>query len=156
MDKPMDRHFSVFNGHVNDADKKARRMMEQLNPDYLKRVEELDEQGDGIMNIFNHPPEPATEMYTLLVTAYVNERWAKGDTEPDRVPTPADKVADAIINLQQALCEVSGETEPPVRSLGLHPLVVMSLKRDMPVQLWDLRGPDQPTTLMGIEVKERL
>ena len=65
--------FAVFNGHVNKADEKARALMRRYSPDYLKRVEKLEREGNGIMHIFNVKPTPATKMYTLLVMAFANE-----------------------------------------------------------------------------------
>ena len=72
-DAPLDPGFSVFNGHVNDADTKARALMRQFWPHYLEEVESLEKAEGGIMAIFNHPPTPATLTYTAIVTAYVND-----------------------------------------------------------------------------------
>lgn len=64
--------FAVFNGHVNDADKKARAIMQVICPDKLARVEEIEEEGNGIMHIFNVEPEPATLVYCGMVAGIVN------------------------------------------------------------------------------------
>ncbi len=72
-EQPMDPGFSVFNGHVNNADEKARALMRLFWPDYLEEVERLEEEGNGIMNIFNQEPTQATLTYATIVTAYVND-----------------------------------------------------------------------------------
>lgn len=69
---PMTPSWAVFNNHINAADAKARALMRAIAPVDLARVEELEQEGGGIMHIFNVPKEPATVMYALLVTAYVN------------------------------------------------------------------------------------
>lgn len=72
MSEVMTPGFAVFNGHVNDASAKARAIMREIAPDKLARVEELEAEGNGIMHIFNVPPEDATTMFVHMVTALVN------------------------------------------------------------------------------------
>ena len=69
---PLTPSFAVFNGHVNDASKKARAILACIAPDKLKRIEELEKEGGGIMHIFNVKPEEATTAFVWLVTALVN------------------------------------------------------------------------------------
>ena len=71
-DERMDANFSVFNGHVNKAGELAMSVLDERFPDWAVRIRELDEEGNGIMHIFNVDPEPATAAYVALVTAFVN------------------------------------------------------------------------------------
>lgn len=70
MANPMDGFFSVFNGHINDADKRARAA---LSPQQRAFVERVERDGGGIMEIFDRKPSPALQRYVELVTAFVNE-----------------------------------------------------------------------------------
>jgi hypothetical protein len=69
----MSANFAVFNLHVNDAGKRAdREFIRQFG------VEEFDEHikpyyDDGIMSIFEEPPNWATSAWVTLVTYFVNE-----------------------------------------------------------------------------------
>ena len=64
---------SVFNGHINDADKRARQVMKDYFPEQLKVVEEVEKKGGGIMAIFQQEPLLETMAYVVLVTAFANE-----------------------------------------------------------------------------------
>lgn len=72
-ERAMSINFAVFNGHVNDADKRSRALMRALMPEWLEAVERIESDGNGIMAIFQVEIEPATAAYTALVTAFVNE-----------------------------------------------------------------------------------
>lgn len=63
----------VFNGHVNDADKRARRLMEVISPEWLAEVKKKEKAGGGIMAIFQADPTLATMAYAVLVNAFVLE-----------------------------------------------------------------------------------
>lgn len=69
----MSPGFSMFNRHVNDAGKRAMRLLEEQFPTWAERVKALDEEGGGIMYLLQVPPEPASAAYVALVTAFVNE-----------------------------------------------------------------------------------
>lgn len=69
----MGLFFAVFNGHKNDADRRARALMKVICPKQLETVEALEGIGGGIMAIFNAEPCTATTIYAALVAAYVNE-----------------------------------------------------------------------------------
>lgn len=73
MSEVMDLHFSVFNGHKNDADKRARDLMRSIAPDWLEKVEEIETKGNGIMAIFDQNVSVEVIMYCSIVAAYVNE-----------------------------------------------------------------------------------
>jgi hypothetical protein len=81
----MDLQFSVFNGHVNDADKRARELMKTIASDWLEEVEKIEKEGDGIMAIFNTQATLASICYASIVAAYVNER--SGDIEMPPIGT---------------------------------------------------------------------
>ena len=66
--------FAVFNGHVNNANLRARALMSVIAPRFLEEVEQIEREGNGIMAIFNQPDTSATVMYASLVTAFVNEK----------------------------------------------------------------------------------
>lgn len=73
----MSPGFAVFNGHVNDADKRARAVMSKRCPVYLARVEAIEREGNGIMHLFDvcgptWGPK-AGRRYIELVTRFVNE-----------------------------------------------------------------------------------
>jgi hypothetical protein len=70
-EKKMDVNFSVFNQHINKADKRALRVMKDNFPILFKEIKEIEEV--GIMSIFQKDPTNATLMYTALVTAFVNK-----------------------------------------------------------------------------------
>lgn len=65
-------NFAVFNGHVRNADKRARRVLAHEFPDWLAEVEKIEEDGGGIMAIYDHSPTPATAAYVALVTLFAN------------------------------------------------------------------------------------
>lgn len=67
----MDSQISVFNLHVNDAGKRALKVMEDNFPDFYKEIKK--EYDEGIMSIFNYEPTLATGMFCALVTAFVNK-----------------------------------------------------------------------------------
>ena len=77
MKDPMGLQFSVFNGHVNDADSRARSLMGKIAPESLKRVEEIEQERAGIMGIFEVPVDNDLMMYAAIVAAYVNEKVAE-------------------------------------------------------------------------------
>lgn len=85
MRELMDLHFSVFNGHVNDANKRARELMRAIAPDWLEKVEEIETKGNGIMAIFDQNVTVEVMMYCSMVAAYVNE-W-RGDIEMPPIGT---------------------------------------------------------------------
>lgn len=64
---------AVFNGHVNEANDRARCLMEIVCPNLLNEVEEMEKTGNGIMAIFNSKPTTATMVYAMLVNAFVLE-----------------------------------------------------------------------------------
>jgi hypothetical protein len=73
-------NFAVFNGHINDADARARRVLrEQGMGQWLSEVETIEHTNGGIMAIFNREPTAATAAYVALVTAFVNETPTKKD-----------------------------------------------------------------------------
>ena len=71
----MDITFSVFNNHVNKADKRARKLMRKHYPDWADEIDKATDK--GIMSIFDKAPTPATAAYSMLVTAFVNENKKK-------------------------------------------------------------------------------
>ncbi len=73
--KMMDVKFSVFNQHINNAEKRTRKIMRGIAPKYLRRVDYIKRKGGGIMAIFDYSPsdEPATMMYARMVAAFVND-----------------------------------------------------------------------------------
>lgn len=69
----MDLYFSVFNCHVNDAEKKAvTAYKEKYGEDVFERVIQpiLDA---GIMSIFDKPPTEETKAFATLIQDFVNE-----------------------------------------------------------------------------------
>lgn len=82
--KMMDLKFSVFNGHINDANKRTRKIMREVAPDMLKRVDQIKRKGGGIMAIFDYGPsdEPALMMFASMVAAFVNDTY-----KPAKPPT---------------------------------------------------------------------
>jgi hypothetical protein len=71
VEELMDPGFAVFNQHVNDAGKRALKILESQFPSFVEEVKKAEE--EGIMVIFNEKPTPATAAYVALVTAFVNE-----------------------------------------------------------------------------------
>ena len=69
----LDPFFSVFNGHVNDADKKARACLSEYFTGSLEEVERIEKKHNGIMGIFDEEPNIHTNAYVALVTYIVNE-----------------------------------------------------------------------------------
>ena len=65
--------WAVFNGHINDASDRAFLLLDEFSPSLANEVREIEENGGGIMSIFQVPPTPATSAYAWLVTAFVNE-----------------------------------------------------------------------------------
>lgn len=70
--KMMGAQFAVFNGHVNDATKKAKLIMAETMPTALEELEKVEEEGGGIMAIFDNDPSQSTLMFVGMVTALVN------------------------------------------------------------------------------------
>ena len=70
--EPMNGFFSVFNGHVNRADKRARILMGAESPSYLAELRRIEREEHGIMGIFYRKPTRATKRYMALVTLFVN------------------------------------------------------------------------------------
>lgn len=62
---------SVFNGHTNNAENRAIKLLRKHAPEYAKEVEES--KNIGIMSIFDEEPTVASMSFALLVTAFVNE-----------------------------------------------------------------------------------
>lgn len=87
--------LAVFNGHVNDADKRARDHLARgpQGRRWLQEIERLEAEGKGIMYIFDHKhrrgrgknwlPPVAVRRYVSLVTKFVNESRVR-DTTPRR------------------------------------------------------------------------
>ena len=71
--KKMSAFESVFNGHVNNANKRARKVLADHFPEQLAEVELKEKEGNGIMVILNSEPTMATMAYVVLVTMFVNE-----------------------------------------------------------------------------------
>jgi len=61
----------VFNGHSNDADLRARTLMQVVCPTWLEEVVQLETEKNGIMGIFDGELTPATAAYVILVNAFV-------------------------------------------------------------------------------------
>lgn len=76
--------FAVFNGHVNDADKRARAALKKMSPEWFDRLVEIEKEGNGIMHIFNVDIEPATAAYAALVTFIVNGEHVIDGEETER------------------------------------------------------------------------
>ena len=70
----MDGYFAVFNGHKNNADKRARAdMIKKFGKQrYAEEFKPLVKQ--GIMSIFDTRPTAITKYYVDRVTKYVNEK----------------------------------------------------------------------------------
>jgi hypothetical protein len=64
---------AVFNGHINDADVRARTFMRVVCPAFLKEVEKIEKEENGIMGLFKNKPTVATATYIMLVNAFVLE-----------------------------------------------------------------------------------
>jgi hypothetical protein len=73
----MDITFSVFNGHVNKAHKRAMKLLRKHYPDWATEIETITKKRGGIMGIFDSEPTPATASYSMLVTAFANEKKRK-------------------------------------------------------------------------------
>lgn len=71
-------NWAVFNQHSNKAGDRAMALLKEFTPDWAEEVETAEAEGNGIMAIFNEPPTPATAAYSMLVTAFVNEKRSKG------------------------------------------------------------------------------
>ena len=69
----MDQCFSVFNQHVNKADKRADKefIAQYGQPAFNCHI--TPRHKEGIMSIFNRKPNKYTLAWVTLVTAYVNE-----------------------------------------------------------------------------------
>lgn len=67
----MGPHLAVFNGHCNQAENRAIKLLREFSPEYAKEVETVKK--TGIMAIFEDEPTPATAAFAFLVTAFVNE-----------------------------------------------------------------------------------
>ena len=63
--------FSMFKNHVNDAGKRAMKVLKENFPDFYKEVKKADK--NGIMSLFNVDPTEAALVYAALVTAFVNK-----------------------------------------------------------------------------------
>lgn len=72
---PMSAFDAVFNGHINNAHRRAYAMMRKECPTYLAKVKARARLGGGIMAIFSAPtPYPrAYWRYAALVQRFVNE-----------------------------------------------------------------------------------
>ena len=66
----MDIYFSVFNSHVNDAHKKAMKVLKKNTPEHFDALSKAH--AKGIMSIFDKKPTPATMAYCVLVAAIAN------------------------------------------------------------------------------------
>lgn len=69
----VDVYSAVFNGHVNDANKRAMEVLDKHFPDLASEIRALDAKHNGIMGIFRMEDEltPAIAAYAALVTAFV-------------------------------------------------------------------------------------
>jgi hypothetical protein len=76
----LDLNFAVFNGHINNANIRARKLLGAIAPNQLEEVERIEREGDGIMAIFQTPMTPATLMYSSMVCAFVNEEIHEPET----------------------------------------------------------------------------
>lgn len=85
---PLTPRWAVFNGHINDADKRARALMAAVAPEWLTRLEKVESETGGIMGIFNRNAELATTFYAALVTGYVNEERAAPEPVKEKEPEP--------------------------------------------------------------------
>lgn len=81
----MDGYFAVFNCHLNNARKRARKVMRGEDPKGLSRFDGIVKRGGGVMAIFERDPTPDTKRFVELVTQFVNE---------DRVPRPKKENAN--------------------------------------------------------------
>lgn len=70
----MSINFSVFNGHVNDADMKARAYMREHCARYLYELTIAEKLGGGVMAIFDRDLTPETAFYAGMVCALVNKK----------------------------------------------------------------------------------
>jgi hypothetical protein len=82
-DEYLAPNWAVFNGHINQADARAREALGHMNPKWLKRIEKLERDGNGIMVIFHKRHEPATAAYIALVTAFVNENRRRPERDSE-------------------------------------------------------------------------
>jgi hypothetical protein len=72
-----DPFLAVFNGHINNADARARAQMSRTERGrkWLADVERLESERKGIMGIFDDWKKPTgVRRYTKLVTKFANER----------------------------------------------------------------------------------
>lgn len=75
--------FAVFNSHINNADRRARRAFrERFGPGVWKRQMTYYVR-KGIMSVFDDPPNQYTQAYVHLVTQFVNE----GVPPPEKTET---------------------------------------------------------------------
>jgi len=70
----MDCYNSVFNCHINDADKRARKLLKKVYPAVAKEIKRIKKKHNGIMGIFKEPPSPSIYLYVGMVTAFVNQK----------------------------------------------------------------------------------
>jgi hypothetical protein len=78
---PEGLYISVFNGHINQADERARALLRFIAPNEAAEVDSIA--ATGIMAIFNKPPTVAAAMYSAMVAAYVNQYRTAPPTSPD-------------------------------------------------------------------------
>ena len=66
--------FAVFNGHSNNADKRARQFLRDNGlSEWADEVDNVERVNNGIMAIFSTAPTAATGAYVALVTLFANE-----------------------------------------------------------------------------------
>ena len=76
---PMSIGFSVFNNHVNDANKKAKAILAVTHPEILEVVNRIEKRGNGIMALLDDDyvrgkaERFAAAIYMGMVLALVNE-----------------------------------------------------------------------------------
>lgn len=71
--KFTDEHWAVFNLHVNKAGERAIEIVRQRYEMHPK-LEQLErDYKDGIMAIFNRPPDDVTQFFALLVYVFANK-----------------------------------------------------------------------------------
>lgn len=70
----MSVSFSLFNYHVNNANRRARRVMRDMGKEkWVRQINRLSSKGGGIMYILQVPVSPAIACYLGLIVAFVNE-----------------------------------------------------------------------------------
>lgn len=77
-DERMDPFTAVFNGHVNNAHRRAYTALRKSDPSALAEVKRRSHRGGGIMAIFQEPCHVGVLKYISLVHRFVNEQPLTG------------------------------------------------------------------------------